>query len=258
MDIIDAHTHVQFPQFDEDRDEVIARAKEKGIGMVQVGTDLVMSQKACELASQHDGMWATVGIHPHGAADMNKFPLEEMKNLLSQDVVVGVGECGFDFYNMSQEERHSARETQQPLFKEQIALSVAFKKPLVIHTRDAFEETLSVLEEQAQKNSLRGIAHFFTGGKEEAQRFLDLGFYFTFGGLITHNRSFDDVIRFIPKDRVLVETDAPYVAPAGQRGKRNEPSYITETIQALADIYDESYEKVKERVRDNTKAIFGI
>lgn len=258
MDIIDAHTHVQFPQFDEDRDEVITRAKEKGIGMVQIGTDIVTSQKAYELALQHNDMWATAGIHPHEAVDIKVFPLEEMKSLLSQDIVIGVGECGFDFYNMSQEERRSARELQQSLFEEQIALSVAFKKPLVIHTRDAFEETLSVLEEQAQKHSLRGIAHFFTGGREEAQRFLDLGFYFTFGGLITHNRSFDDVIRFIPKERVLVETDAPYVAPAGQRGKRNEPSYIIETMQALADIYNEPYEKVKERVRSNTKAIFGI
>ena len=258
MDIIDAHTHVQFPQFDEDRDEVISRAQEKGIGMIQIGTDIVMSQKAHELALQHDMMWATAGIHPHEAASMDEFPRKDMEYLLSQDVVVGIGECGFDFYGMSQEERDAAREIQQPLFEKQIELSVAFQKPLVIHTRDAFKETLSVLEEQGKKNTLQGIAHFFTGGKEEAQRFIDLGFYFTFGGLITHNRSFDDVIRFIPKERVLVETDAPYVTPITKRGKRNEPSFIIETLHALADIYNEPYEMVKERVRANTKNIFGI
>lgn len=258
MKIIDAHTHVQFPQFDEDRDEVIKRAEENEIGMVQIGTDLEMSQKAYNLALQYNAMWATAGIHPHGAREGKEFPENEMRELLSKDKVVGVGECGFDFYNLSQEEKEQVKPVQQELFENQIRLSSEYKKPLIIHTREAFDETLSLLEDKSKNMNIGGIAHFFTGGKDEAKRFLLLGFYFTFGGLITHNRSFDDVITYIPKDKILVETDAPYVTPAPWRGKRNEPSYIKETIKALADIYDESYENVTERLLENTKRIFNI
>lgn len=257
LSIIDAHTHVQFPQFNEDREDVIRRARERGIGMIQIGTDLETSRKALSLAKKYEYMWATIGFHPH-EAENNEFSFDEIRKLISDEDVVGIGECGFDFFNVSDEEKKDVKKKQELLFQRQIELSIESKKPLVIHTREAFGETLDMLESQGSRDSLSGVAHFFTGSKDDAQRFLELGFFFTFGGLITHNRSFDAVIKYIPKDRVLVETDAPFVAPFPFRGKRNEPLYIEKTVESLSDIYGESLEKVKERLLKNTKEVFRI
>jgi TatD DNase family protein len=255
--IIDAHTHVHFPEFDSDRDGVIRRALDAGIGMITVGTDRAFSGKAVDVAGQYEGVWATVGFHPHeakkGISDTQR---AEIERLAGDGKVVGIGECGVDMYR---DDDRTALEAQRELFAWHIALARRVRKPLVIHCRDAFDQVLNVFG--AHKDLLgdsAGVCHFFTGTVEIAKKFLELGFSFTFGGLVTFNREFDGVIRFIPPDRILVETDAPFVAPASHRGQRNEPLYISEVVTALAGVRGESEEETKARTLENTLRLFKL
>lgn len=258
--IIDAHTHVQFPEFDHDRQEVISRAHGQGIGMINVGTDLSSSQAAVALAQEYEtGVWATIGAHPHEISQ--NFDREAFERLAQNPRVVGIGECGLDYFRM-EGDKDRIIEKQKELFSQQIELAIRSKKPLVIHCRpsdtassDAFEDVIAMLEER--KNDLpqeRGICHFFTGTVPSAQRFLELGFSFTFGGLITFNREFDEVLRYIPERNILVETDAPFVAPKPYRGKRNEPAYVAETVRFLSE-----FKGVDPGIfLENTRRVFGI
>ena len=236
--VVDAHTHVQFEQYDKDRDEVIKRALDNRIGMINAGADLKSSQDAVDLAHKYEGLWATVGIHPtetqthpDSGADKSEFisenqlsnqresAMREIEKLAHDKKVVGIGECGYDLYRNKGEE---VEKIQKELFIKHIQLSNRTRKPLVIHCREAFNETFKTLEEH--KNLLlleAGIFHFFTGRLKEAKKTIELGFSFTFGGLITYSREFDEVIRSIPLERILVETDAPFVTPAPFRGQRN-------------------------------------
>lgn len=261
--IIDSHIHVQFPEFDVDRKEVIQRAHEAGVGMINVGTDEETSRKAVELAREYEyGVWATVGIHPHETTQLIPRQAENLKTLeeLAKDEkVVGIGECGLDYFRLEEEE---TKKQQEKLFVAQLELAKKVKKPIIIHCRpttqksvDAFEDILNILhthKELLQKTP--GICHFFTGTEDIAKKFLDRNFSFTFGGLITYNREFDGVLKYIPADHLLVETDAPFVSPKSHRGSRNEPSYIIETAEFLAD-----FKKVPvSTFLENTKKVFGI
>jgi len=260
MDIhtIDAHTHVQFEQFGDDRDVVIGRALEGGVGIINAGADVRSSLEAVDLAqSVPYGVWATVGIHPDEAAgNISQEDCEQIKMLATKEKIVGIGECGFDFFR---DKEKKTKDVQSNLFVWHIKLSHNVSKPLVIHSRSAFDETFEVL--QAHRNLLlsdAGIFHFFTGGRDEAKKVLDLGFCFTFGGLVTYNRSFDDVIGFIPQDRILAETDAPFVAPALHRGERNEPLYVQEVVEALASIKGLKKEDMQKILFDNTTRLFKL
>jgi TatD DNase family protein len=233
--IIDAHTHIQFPEFDNDREDALKRAADAGIGIINAGTDTEMSRKAVELAHAHENMWATVGIHP-----TEKGSAEELIHLADDEKVVGIGECGLDYFRVSETE---SRKKQKELFEAQIELAHKMQKPLVLHVRssekkstDAFDDVLEVLS--SHRNILLenpGICHFFTGTKDIAKKFLDLNLSFTFGGLITYNREFDEVLEYIPANHLLTETDAPFVAPKSHRGHRNEPSFVAEVAKFLAD-----------------------
>lgn len=261
---IDAHTHVQFPEFDDDRKEVILRACTQGIGIINVGTDEEQSKKAVELAHEYsDGVWATVGYHPHTAETLERADIKEIQKLAYDKRVVGIGECGLDYFRINEDDKKRITEKQKEIFTEHIQLAHTAQKPIVLHVRtsgpklnDAFYDVLEILH--SHKNILKkenpGICHFFTGTKDIAKRFLDLNFSFTFGGLITYNREFDEVLEYIPADHLLVETDAPFVPPKSHRGHRNEPSFITETVAFLAD-----FKKVSTDIFfQNTKNIFGI
>ena len=250
--LIDVHTHVQFPQFDRDRDEVIKRSFDAGVWIVNAGSDKNNSQKAVELANNYnEGVYAAVGQHP--TDNKEGFDYDFFKSLARDGKVVGIGECGLDYFH-SQD-----KDNQKEVFVRHIKLAKEVGKPLVIHCREAFPDLIEVLK--SHKNDLNnppGILHFFTGTIDDAKILLETGFYFTFGGLITFNRGLDEVINCLPLDKILLETDAPYVAPAPYRGKRNEPSYIIETAKKMAELKDVSFEEVCDQTTENTKNIFGI
>jgi len=255
--LIDVHTHTQFAEFDIDRDAVICRALDAGIWMINVGTDRRMSESAIGLASKYEiGVFATAGLHP--TEIHKKFDYDFYKKLAEAPKVVAIGECGLDYYRVA---KHKTRNLKQKkAFEAQIELAHKLKKPLMIHCREAFTDLIKML--QVSRSKLRdnnpGVCHFFSGSIEDAQKLMDLGFSFSFGGVITFAREYEKLIKFISLDRILLETDAPYVAPALYRGKRNEPSYIKFVAEKLAEIKGVSFEEVEKQTSANAKKLFSI
>lgn len=268
---LDAHTHVQFPIYDADRDAVLARAREAGVRMVNVGTTRKTSEAAVALARAYpDLCYAAVGVHPsHAVAsdyiDPNEraaeggeiFDVKFYGNIAGEKSVVAIGECGLDYYRVNDE---ATKQKQRDLFLAHIKFSKEVGKPLMIHCRSAFPDLIQSLVTSYQLLSPEnpGIIHFFTGTREEAQDLLALGFSFTFGGVITFVRDYDPVIAAIPPDRILSETDAPYVTPAPYRGKRNEPSYVVEMVRKLAELKGVPVKKMAEIINENARRIFHI
>lgn len=256
--IIDAHTHVNLSPYNRDREEVIKRAAEAGIKMICVGIDAKTSESAVSLAEKYpNDIWATVGCHPHYAGEKEKFNIEIFRKLAKHPKVVAIGECGFDYFR-----NLSDRKSQNDVFAEQIKLAQEFKKPLMIHCRassgtdDAYEDALSMIHDS--RFMLQVVFHFYAGSFEMSKELLDYGFYFTFGGVITYGRSYDEIIRFLPMENIMLETDAPYVAPAPYRGKRNEPLYITEAAKKVAEIKKLEYDKILEITTQNAEKVFNI
>lgn len=248
---IDAHTHIQFKSCDADREGIIRRAQEAGVAMINAGADVKTSKDAITLAHSYEALWATIGVHPTESG-----LVEEIEEYASDQKVVGIGECGLDYVRLKDE---SEKKRQHDLFQAHIDLACKTQKPLVIHCREAFKDVLYLLEKN--KNKLMdcpGVLHFFTGTEDDMKKLLNLGFYFTFGGLITFNRMFDPIIKQIPREKILLETDAPWVAPQSHRGKPNEPSYIIETYQTLSDIWNEALEYTREKVVANTQKLFNL
>lgn len=259
LKFFDVHTHNQFPQYNEDRDLVILRSLDAGVGMVQVGTDFLSSKKAVELAEKYkEGVYASVGLHPNDVAK-EKFNYEEYKKLaLSSKKVVAIGECGLDYYRVKDQ---GERDKQKEVFKKHIELSREIGKPLMIHCREAFHDLTQILQMKSisgERFSSPGVIHFFSGSIDDAQKLLDLGFSFSFGGVITFTRDYDEQIRFIPLNKILLETDAPYVAPIPYRGKRNEPSYVIEVAKKIAEIKGATIEEVAQMTTQNTFQLFMI
>jgi len=255
LKIIDSHSHIQFPEYDLDRAEVIQRAFDSQIGIITAGADLESSVKAVDLANQYEnGIWSAVGVHPTEEYEDDVF--DKITQLADNDKVVAIGECGLDFYR---DKEKKTKENQIELFEKHILLSKQINKPLVIHCRKAFLEILEVLNKN-KANLLKkpGILHFFTGNLNDAKVLLDYNFSFTFGGLITYDRSFDEIIKFIPLENILVETDAPFVSPASHRKERNEPSYIPEVILSIASIKNLDQKTVSETILLNTKKLFSL
>lgn len=270
--LIDSHAHVQFPAYDNDRAAVIARALEAGIGMVNIGTQYSTSADAVRLAEQYaHGMWATVGFHPgHLDADSHhdsqelrspereEFDVAKLSELVWHPKVVAVGECGLDYYRIHNLESR-IQERQIGAFTQQIELAREARKPLVVHCRSAFGDLIRILDFRFQiLNSPAGVIHFFSGSWGDAQTLLDLGFYLGFGGVITFARDYDEVVVKAPLERMLVETDAPYVSPIPHRGKRNEPAYIVETVRKIAELRGISYDEVARATAANAGALFGV
>lgn len=274
LKFFDVHTHVQFATFEKDADFVIGRALEAQIWMVNVGTQRDTSAKAIEFAERYtEGVYATVGLHPihteksyHDAQELGvsndalaftsrgeEFDYEYYQKLAQNLKVVAIGECGLDYYRLSE----VSKDRQRAVFMRQIELAQEVKKPLMIHCRQAFSDLINILQTTTYKLQ-PGIVHFFSGTKDDAQKLLDLGFSFSFGGVITFTRDYDEVIKFTPLDRILLETDAPYVAPAPYRGKRNEPSYVVEVAKKVAGLKNTSLEEVSENMFSNARAVFKI
>ncbi len=233
MKLVDSHCHLDDEQFDPDREQVIERAREAGVDrMMAIGTgdgppDL---EAAVRLARQYPFIYATVGVHPHDAAKATPETFAALEVLLHEPKVLAVGEIGLDYHY-----DFSPRDVQATVFVEQLKVAGRAGKPVVIHTREAWEDTLRMLREQWRGG---GIIHCFSGGPAEARQVLELGFHLSFGGVLTFPKAetLREAARFAPEDRLLVETDAPYLAPVPKRGKRNEPAYMIESVRRLAEV----------------------
>ncbi len=242
---IDIHSHLNFPNFDQDRDAVIAKLKEDGIWTITVGTSVKDSKEAIELAEKYDHLFATVGIHPTHEWKHEEFA--ELDALAAHPRVVAIGECGLDFFRSEADEE--SKKQQGILFANQIEIALKHDKPLMIHCRNAYEECIQVLSAYKTDHKLgerlRGNIHFFAGNWEVAQKFFALGFTISFDGPITFARDYDEVIRNAPLDMFMSETDSPFAAPVPYRGKRNEPAYVKEVVKKMAEIRAEDPEVVR-------------
>jgi TatD DNase family protein len=242
MTLIDSHCHLDDPQFDADREAVIERALAEGVTtLLAVGTgngppDL---ESGIRLAEALASVYATVGVHPHDARKASRETWRRLEQLLAHPKVVAVGEIGLDYHY-----DNSPRETQRSAFVEQMLVARSARKPVVIHTREAWPDTWRLLEEHWAPGGVGGILHCFSGGPEEARRALEMGFLLAFGGVVTYPKaeSVRQAAKITPLDRLLIETDAPYLAPVPHRGKRNEPAFLAETARRLADLRGEPIE----------------
>ena len=272
LNFLDAHGHIQFPAFDADRAEVIKRAQSERVKMIAVGTQAETSKRAIEVAKEFpDNVWATVGFHPNhllkewhhdkneqSGAEPEVFDIKVLEKLAKDEKVVAISECGFDlFYDAS------AVKIQESVFFEQADLAKRLNKPLMMHCRpskgsdNAYEYALNVLNDSKFKD-LTKIMHFYAGSLDMAKRLADLGFYFTFGGVITFSKSYEEVINYLPLNRIFAETDCPYVAPQSHRGQRNEPVYMIETVKRLAEIKGLIFEDVAGNLYKNSSDVFKI
>ncbi|HPU00763.1 MAG: TatD family hydrolase [Firmicutes bacterium] len=228
--LIDSHAHLNFPEFEPDLDQVLSRAREAGVGMIiNVGADEASSARAVELSESYPQLWAAVGVHPHAAAEASPRYREKLAALAANRRVLAVGETGLDFYR-----NLSPRPVQEKVFREHLELAAELNKPVIIHSRDAHPRTLQLLREMRPPRG--GIAHCFSGTSRDLDAFLELGFYISIAGPVTYPRAHElrALLKDIPADRLLLETDAPYLSPVPHRGKRNEPAFVRATYQRVA------------------------
>ena len=269
LKFFDVHSHPNFADFDNDRDEVVRRALKNGVWLNVVGTQKDTSRAAVELAEKYEGVFATVGLHPihtgksfHDKNELGEggkeftsrgeeFDYDFYKKLADNPKVAAIGECGLDYFR-------DTNKNQEEVFRKQIELAIEVKKPLMLHLRNgsgksAYNDAFKLLA----KNS-RGNLHFFAGTIEEAKPFLDVGFTFSFTGVISFTHDYDEIIKYLPLDRIMAETDCPFVAPVPYRGKRNEPVYVIEIVKKIAEIRGADFEKVRAALLQNSLALFNL
>jgi TatD DNase family protein len=258
LQIIDSHAHLEFPQFDEDREAMLARARAAGVQTLLAigsGTGPDRLNAAIPFAEQHDWIYATVGVHPHEAKLATEEHFARLDELARHPRVIAWGEIGLDYYY-----DHSPREVQQLVFARQLEQARAAKLPVIIHCRDAWPDCLAILEQDWRPSGLGGIFHCFTGTLEDARRGLEMGFMVSFAGNVTYPKMqhLRDVAREIPLDRLLTETDSPFLPPQGRRGKRNEPAFVVEVAQALANVRDLPAEEIAATTAANFRRFFRL
>lgn len=253
--LFDTHTHLDAQQFDEDRDAVIAHALEQGVTrMVNIGFNRETIPSTMELAEQYDFIYAAVGWHPQDAITMKDGDLEWIAQLCQHDKVVAIGEIGLDYYWDT-----SPKEIQHQVFRKQIGLARELGMPIIIHDRDAHEDVVKILREE-KASEVGGIMHSFSGSWETAQMCLDMGFYISFGGPITFKNAKQpkEVLKQVPMDRLLIETDSPYLTPHPYRGKRNESAHVRLVAEAAAELKGVSLEEIAKITMKNGLGLFGI
>jgi TatD DNase family protein len=259
MQIIDSHAHLEFAQFEQDRAAMLERARAAGVeAILAIGSGTGPTERldaAIPFAEQHDWIYATVGIHPHDAATATDEHFVRLAELAKNPRVIAWGEMGLDYFY-----DHSPRDVQQQVFRRQLALARAAKQPIVIHCREAWADCLAILREDWASSGLGGIFHCFTATMQEARRGLDMGFLISFTGNITYPklRNLRDVARDLPLDRILTETDSPFLAPQTRRGKRNEPALVVEVAKTLASVRDLRLEEVGLQTAANFRAFFRL
>src|SRR5216117_2502968 len=253
--LIDSHCHIDDARFDADREAMLQRARDAGIGhFVTIGCDLETSRAAVTLAQRHPFISATVGVHPHEVKLIKDGWYDELRLLAKSKGVVAYGEIGLDYHY-----DHSPREVQRQRFREQVRLARDLRLPVVIHTREAQEDTITILKEE-KASELGGVFHCFSGDAWLAKDALDLGFYLSFSGVITFQNAtmLRDIVKTVPLDRILVETDSPYLTPAPHRGKRNEPAHVRLVAEKIAAIQGMTADQIAELTSQNARRVFKI
>jgi TatD DNase family protein len=257
MRFFDSHAHLDHEGFPEGVDDLLARARTAGVAWVTTigsSANVDLMREAVRIARDNEGVFAAVGIHPHEAAQADTESFDGLLHLIDAGGVVAVGECGLDFHYM-----HSPKPAQFDVFRRQIRIAHDFGLPLVIHCRDAHEECVRVLSE-GPLNEMPGVIHCFSGTRTQMQDYLELGFYISIPGIVTFKKAADlrEAVNALPMDRILIETDSPYLAPVPFRGKRNEPAYVVHTARAIAEIKGVGLDLVASVTADNAKRLYGI
>jgi TatD DNase family protein len=253
--IFDSHTHLNAEQFNDDIPETIARANELGVTeMAVVGFDYPTIEKSLQLSQTYQDIYSIIGWHPTEAGSYTKEIETKLQQQLEDERVVALGEIGLDYYWME-----DPKEVQDKVFRRQIAIAKEMNLPISIHTRDAIEDTYKILKEEKIHN-IGGIMHSFSGDAEWAKRFLDLGMHISFSGVVTFKKAFEvhEAASFVPLDKLLVETDAPYLAPMPYRGKRNEPGYTRYVVEKIAELRNLPFEEVAKITQENAHKLFRI
>ena len=284
--LIDTHAHVNFNDFKDDAKEVIKRALDENVWMINVGAESKTSKRAVKMAEEYEeGVYAAIGLHPSHLVEQDveykengelikykpkpeEFNYDFYLNLAKNKKVVGIGECGLDFHRIENQASEkskveSFKVKQREVFIKHLELAKEVNKPIIIHCRDAHNDLLEIFNLAVKPPS--GVMHFFTGNLEQAKKYIELGFYISFSGVITFPPrkgeivgAYDEIIKNIPLEKILIETDCPYVAPVPHRGKRNEPQYVKYVAHKIAEIRGVSFEEVAEQTTKNAKKLFGI
>lgn len=261
MKYFDAHAHVQFPAFDEDREDILRKMEEAEVGAIMVGVDYASSERAVALVEGRENLFASVGLHPNDNTT-EVFDIEKYRMLAAHPKVVAIGECGLDYYRQDESDKNRQRE----LFLKHIDIATSLRKPLIIHarptkgTQNAYQDLIEILKEKKAEHgdALSGDVHFFVGGIEEAGELVALGFTLSFTAVLTFTHDYDEVVRSVPLSALVSETDAPYVAPEGRRGTRNDPLAAIDVARSIARIREEDEEAVRVAILDNAKRVFGV
>jgi len=273
MKYIDIHAHLTFKDFDADRVEVLSRMSDAQVAAINIAVDAKSSQEVIDLAHasftsiEEKQLRAIVGLHPVYVSNLKskKAIQKEIATIAhlaaSSQYVVGIGECGLDYFHCkgeTEEEKQHEKVLQEYAFRLQIEMAVSLNKPIMIHCRDAYPEVLKILREYKKNygDTLKVNFHFFAGTEKELEQIIELGFYVSFTGVITFAKEYEDIIKKVPRDRFMIETDCPYVAPIPHRGKRNEPSFVVEMAKKIAEIKREEEDVIAGQILENTKRFF--
>lgn len=253
---IDTHTHLNFPQFDDDREMVIGNAKKAGVKQFIIpSVDHISSVTAVNFANKHPGViFASVGYHPYEAV---KNPnVSYLESLIKTNQVIAIGECGLDYHLYKGEMAAGRKDVQRRLFEEQLSLALKHDLPVIIHCRDAFEDLFTILASLSRVP--KGVIHCFSGGLQDIRLIQDLGLYIGIDGNVTYSKHLGNIVPHIPTNRLLLETDAPYLTPVPHRGERNEPKYVPLIAKKIAELQNKPVEKIMEETTINAKALFNI
>ncbi len=253
--LIDSHVHLDDKRYNKDRDRIIKNLEKDGIELVlNIGADLKTSIASVSLAEEYDNVYAVIGVHPHSAKEVDESTIEILKSFAGREKVVAIGEIGLDFFRDI-----SPRDVQRKWFKRQLELAKEVDLPVVIHSRDATKETFDIIKE-AQDGSLRGVLHCYSSSPEVARDYIKLGFYISLAGPVTFNNAKipKQVAEMVPLDKLLIETDSPYLTPTPNRGKRNEPAYVRHVAAEIAEIKGISFDELVKATNKNTKKLFNI
>lgn len=253
--LIDSHVHLDDIKFDGDRHILIENFKNNNIELViNIGADLKSSVASVDLANKYPNIYAAIGVHPHSAKEVNTMVMEQLKELALNEKVIAIGEIGLDYYY-----DNSPRDIQRKWFIEQLKLAKELDLPVIIHTRDAMGETFDILKNN-QNGNVRGVLHCYSGSSEMALEYIKMGFYISLGGPVTFKnaRLVREVAEAVPLDKLLIETDCPYLTPEPYRGKRNEPVYVKYVAEKIAEVKKISYDELVKATNRNTKKLFGI
>jgi TatD DNase family protein len=261
MNLTDTHAHLDYSDYDADRDAVVERAKQAHVSqIITIGIGRDSIPRSLQLSEKYNGVYAVVGVHPTDleALRFDEWPLLEKAAIHPR--VVAIGETGLDYHRLPQENVAEFKALQRKYFLRQLALAKSVNKPVVIHCRDAYEDTLAILREFGFPRANAGVMHCFSSDLQTAQQVLDLGFSISVGGVLTFKNAEDlrQVVKAIPHDQLLLETDCPYLAPLPYRGKRNEPAYTWHVAEKLAELWNLPIEKTLEQIEKNVRRVFGI